>query len=61
MYASPRQDFRFSQKQSMQVKEDSEQLLDLRRETGLSPPVKYFTDRFKAVLLLWIFYVFVLS
>ena len=24
----------------------------------LSPPVKYFTDRFKAVLLLWIFYVF---
>ena len=31
-----------------------------RRETGLSP-VKYFTDRSKAVLLLWIFYVFVLS
>ena len=29
-----------------------------RRETGLSPPVKYFTDRSKAVLLLWIFYVF---
>ena len=28
---------------------------------GLSPPVKYFTDRSKAVLLLWIFYVFVLS
>ena len=26
----------------------------LRRETGLSPPVKYFTDRSKAVLLLWI-------
>ena len=26
-------------------------------ETGLSPPVKYFTDRSKAVLLLWIFYV----
>ena len=24
-------------------------------------PVKYFTDRSKAVLLLWIFYVFVLS
>ena len=24
----------------------------------LSPPVKYFTDRSKAVLLLWIFYVF---
>ena len=32
-----------------------------RRETGISPPVKYFTDRSKAVLLLWIFYVFVLS
>ena len=29
--------------------------------TGLSPPVKYFTDRSKVVLLLWIFYVFVLS
>ena len=29
-----------------------------RRETGLSPPVKYFTDPSKAVLLLWIFYVF---
>ena len=28
---------------------------------GLSPPVKYFTDRSKAVLLLWIFCVFVLS
>ena len=27
-----------------------------RRETGLSPPVKYFTDRSKAVLLLWIFF-----
>ena len=26
--------------------------------TGLSPPVKYFTDRSKAILLLWIFYVF---
>ena len=25
-----------------------------RRETGLSPPVKYFTGRSKAVLLLWI-------
>ena len=23
---------------------------------GLSTPVKYFTDRYKAVLLLWIFY-----
>ena len=29
-----------------------------RRKTGLSPPVKYFTDRSKAVLLLWIFYGF---
>ena len=29
-----------------------------RRKTSLSPPVKYFTDRSKAVLLLWIFYVF---
>ena len=29
-----------------------------RRETGLSPPVKYFTDRSKVVLLLWIFYIF---
>ena len=28
-----------------------------RCETVLSPPVKYFTDRFKAVLLLWIIYV----
>ena len=28
-----------------------------RHETGLSPPVKYFTDHSKAVLLLWIFYV----
>ena len=26
-----------------------------------SPPVNYFTDRSKVVLLLWIFYVFVLS
>ena len=25
-------------------------------KSGLSPPVKYFTDRSKAVLLLWIFY-----
>ena len=32
-----------------------------RSLTGLSPSVKYFTDRSKAVLLLWIFYVFVLS
>ena len=29
-----------------------------RRKTGLSPPVKYFTDRSKAALLLLIFYVF---
>ena len=29
-----------------------------RRKTGLSPPVIYFTDRSRAVLLLWIFYVF---
>ena len=29
-----------------------------RCETGLSPPIKYFTDRSKAVLLLWIFYFF---
>ena len=28
--------------------------------TGLSPPVKYFTDRSKAAPLLWIFYVFCL-
>ena len=27
-------------------------------ETGLSPPVKYFTDHSKAVLLLWIIYVY---
>ena len=39
----------------------SESRVRLARETGLSPPVKYFTDRSKAVLLLWIFYVFVLS
>ena len=32
-----------------------------RHKTGLSPPVKYFTDRSKEVLLLWIFYVFVRS
>ena len=29
----------------------------MRLATGLSPPVKYFTDRSKAVLLLWIIYV----
>ena len=28
-----------------------------RHETGLSPPVKYFADRSKAVLLLWIIHV----
>ena len=33
----------------------------IKGEVGLSPPVKYFTDRSKAILLLWIFYVFVLS
>ena len=32
-----------------------------RSETGLSPLVKKFTDHSKAVLLLWIFYVFFLS
>ena len=31
------------------------------RLSGLNPPVKYFTDLSKVVLLLWIFYVFVLS
>ena len=31
------------------------------QESELMSPVKYFTDRSKAVLLLWIFYVFVLS
>ena len=31
-----------------------------RRGTSLSPPVKYFTDRSKAVLLLWIFSFFCL-
>ena len=29
-----------------------------RHKTGLSSPVKYFTDRFKAVLLMWIFFFF---
>ena len=28
-----------------------------RHVTGLSPPVKYFTDRSNAILLLWITYV----
>ena len=32
-----------------------------RRWAALGPPVECFTDRSKAVLLLWIFYVFVLS
>ena len=30
----------------------------VHRQTSLSPPVKKFTDRSKAVLLLWIFYGF---
>ena len=30
----------------------------MHRKTGLSPPVKYFTDRSKAVLLMWIFMFF---
>ena len=30
----------------------------VHRYTGLSPPVKYFIDRSKTVLLLWIFYPF---
>ena len=30
----------------------------VHRQTGLSPPVKYFTDRSKAVLLFWIYNVF---
>ena len=30
----------------------------VHRLTGLSPPIKYFTDHSKEVLLLWIFYVF---
>ena len=29
-----------------------------RHETGLSPPVKYFTDRSNTVILLWIIYRF---
>ena len=29
-----------------------------RCETGLSPPIKYFTGRSKVVFLLWIFCVF---
>ena len=36
----------------------SELRVRLVREAGLSPPVKYFTDRSKMVLLLWIFKVF---
>ena len=39
----------------------SELRLSLRRETSLSPPVKYFTDRSKVVLLLWIISVFFVS
>ena len=30
----------------------------MHRETGLSPQEKNFTEHFKAVLLLWILYVF---
>ena len=30
---------------------------EVRLETDLSPPVKYFTDLSKAVLLLWLIYV----
>ena len=33
----------------------------MRRKTGLSSPVKYLTDRSKAVLLLWIFHFFSLA
>ena len=33
-------------------------LITINGEVGLSPPVKYNTDRSKAVLLLWIIYVF---
>ena len=33
----------------------------VQRQTGLSPPVKDFTDRSKAVLFFRIFYVFFLS
>ena len=29
----------------------------VHRQTSFSPPVKYFTDRSKAMLLLWIIYV----
>ena len=36
----------------------NETVLLSTQNTCLSPPVKYFTDRSKAVLLLWIFYVF---
>ena len=36
-------------------------LTQKRLKQGFYPPVKYFTDRSKAVLLLWILYVFVLS
>ena len=36
-------------------------VFELGRWAGLSPPVEYFADRSGAVLLLWIFRVFVLS
>ena len=35
-----------------------DKMLGWRRETGLSPPVKYFTDSSKAGTSFWIFYVF---
>ena len=34
---------------------------DIKGETGLSPPVNYFTDRSKAVLLFWIIFVICVS
>ena len=36
---------------------DPHLIIRVPRLTRLSPKVKYFTDRSKAVLLLWIFYV----
>ena len=33
-------------------------LITIKGEVGLSPPVFFFTNRSKAVLLLWILYVF---
>ena len=45
----------------LKIKRNDWLLADTCNRTGLSPPVKYLTDRSKAVLLLWIFNVFVLS